>query len=76
MIDGFIRPIFQKLDLKFCGLDIIIGRDGKMYLLEVNTQIGFFHLVKDNGEDVLINIYKKVLNSIWNIYGTQIFWRP
>jgi len=56
----FISPIFDKFELNFAGLDIIIGKDSKIYLLEVNTQIGFANFVKDNGEKPLIEFYEKI----------------
>jgi glutathione synthase/RimK-type ligase-like ATP-grasp enzyme len=64
LIDRFsklIQLVFSKLDIMFAGLDIIIDTKGEMYLLELNAQPGFNHLVQDNGDEPLIAMYTKIL---------------
>jgi len=62
-IKDFIKPIFKEFQLNYAGLDIVMGKDGKYFLLEINTQIGFASFVRDNGEKTLIEMYSKILKQ-------------
>jgi glutathione synthase/RimK-type ligase-like ATP-grasp enzyme len=66
-MSDFIAPIFNELDINYAGLDVILGRDGKFYLIEVNTLIGFSHFVKDNGDAPIIDLYENILAKSFNL---------
>ncbi len=63
-IDHFIQPLFSALDLEYGGLDVAIDTDGKLWLLEINTHPAYDHLVKNEGEEVLVGLYRKVLGYL------------
>ncbi|MBI2474327.1 MAG: hypothetical protein HYV68_01370 [Candidatus Taylorbacteria bacterium] len=63
----FIAPIFNELKLDFTGLDVILGRDNKFYLIELNTSIGFAHFVKDNGDEPIVDLYRTILSEAFNL---------
>lgn len=60
-LSDFIKPIFEILDLKYAGLDIIFDAQGTPYLLEINTKPGFSYYIKDNGDAELVKMFKKIL---------------
>lgn len=60
-IQKFINPVFTKLDVVFAGFDIMLDQNDVLWLIEINTNLGFEYLTRDNGEEVLIDLYKKML---------------
>jgi glutathione synthase/RimK-type ligase-like ATP-grasp enzyme len=63
-IKSFIAPIFSVLDLVYGGLDIAIDKQGKMWLFEINTGPAYDHFVQGTNQDILVNLYKKILNLL------------
>ena len=63
-IKKFIQPIFSTLDLEYGGLDIVVDSDGVMWLLEANTNPAYNHLVEHTNQDVLVELYEKILTYI------------
>jgi len=63
-IDTFITPVYEKLDIQYGGFDIGMDDKGYFWLIEINTQPGYNLLVRDNGEEVLIDLYRQILNGI------------
>lgn len=59
-----IDPIFNLLDLEFGGIDIILGTDDSLHVIELNTHPGFTYFVKDNEEEVLVEMYTKILQEL------------
>lgn len=60
-IRKFIEPVFAKLDIVFAGFDIMLDQNNKLWLIEINTNLGFEYFARDNGEELLIDLYKKML---------------
>lgn len=65
-INTFIKPIFGKFNIQFAGLDVILDSTGKLFLLEINSKPGFSYFAKDNGEDLLIQMYTNIFTLIQN----------
>lgn len=63
----FISPIFSKLPLAYCGLDVIEDCEGKLYLIEINGSPGFDLFTRDNGDEAVVDLYKKILKVLTNI---------
>lgn len=61
---SFLQPIYQRLDLKYAGADIAVDASGKLWLLELNSQPAYDHLVASSGEKPLINLYEKILSFL------------
>ena len=62
-IRDFVKPVSAILDLGFVGMDIILDNEGKFWLLEINTAIGFEHFIKKYGEEPVIDLYKNILKN-------------
>ncbi len=63
-IADFIAPIFDTIPLSWGGLDVAIDRGGKLWLFELNSHPGFSYFIKDNGQAMVIELYKKALKNL------------
>lgn len=63
-IEDFIQPIFQEIEVKYAGLDIAIDKNGEFWLIEINSHPNYEIFVRDNGEEIIINIFKDILNNL------------
>ncbi len=63
-LQKFISPIYEKLSLKYAGLDIARDKNGDFQLIEINTQPGFSYFINDNGEEELIKMFEKILSDL------------
>lgn len=59
-----IAPLFTKLDLEFGGIDLILDANDQFQIIELNTHPGFTYFVKDNEEEVLVEMYTKILQEM------------
>ena len=62
-IEKFAQPIFQEINLTYCGLDIVIDKQGKYWLIEINSGPGFGLFVKDNSFEMLVDVFAKMLQD-------------
>ncbi|MEI7603959.1 MAG: hypothetical protein WCJ19_02995 [bacterium] len=62
-LESFLSPLFDKFDLKFCGFDIAVDRDGNLSMIEMNSKPWFDKFVLYNGERPLIDMYKYILQN-------------
>ena len=58
----FIRPIFDVIRVGWVGFDIIKGEDGNSYLIELNSAPKFNHVIEENGQSCVIDMYEKTLS--------------
>jgi glutathione synthase/RimK-type ligase-like ATP-grasp enzyme len=63
-LNDFLLPIYKEFNLNYAGFDIGLDKEGKLWLIEVNTHPGFGYFVKDNGEDELVTMFKRILKSL------------
>jgi glutathione synthase/RimK-type ligase-like ATP-grasp enzyme len=59
-----IDPLFPILGLEFGGIDIILGKDRTLQIIELNTHPGFSYFVRDNGDEPLIDMYQEILRRV------------
>lgn len=57
----FAEPIFDKLNLGFVGLDIIVDINGDWHLIELNSSPKFTHFIQHNGENQVVEMYRTIL---------------
>ena len=62
-IEDFIAPIFDKFDLVYGGLDLILDPNHNWWLIEVNTQPGFRKFLQDNPSQNLTEMYRQILEK-------------
>jgi len=60
-IDDFARPIFNTIDLDYAGLDIVVDNQNKYWLIELNSHPSYSIFIRDNGEEIVIKIFEKML---------------
>jgi len=63
-IQEFINPIFSQIDLVYSGLDIIIDIQDKMWLVELNSQPVFRKFIEENNQQIVVDMFKRILSSI------------
>jgi len=60
-IDDFIKPIFQKMPITYVGLDVALDDQNNYWLIEANSHPNFDICIRDNGEEVIIDLFQKML---------------
>ncbi len=65
-LSDFIAPIFSRLPISFCGIDIIQNKTGDLRLIEINGSPGFEHFCNDNGDEDIVKLYQKILHCLTN----------
>ena len=58
------KPLFEKLEIPFCGVDIVKSRNGEYVLIEANSSPGFDHIIKHQGNKRIIALYEQILKSL------------
>ncbi|WP_392535382.1 RimK family alpha-L-glutamate ligase [Nostoc sp. C117] len=63
-ISNFARPVFEELDLNYAGLDIVLDRDNKYWLIEINSHPNYTIFTRDNGKQHVLKVFEKMLISL------------
>lgn len=63
-IRDFCAPLFTKLMIHFCGLDIAQDKTGKLWLIEGNSSPGFDHIIRHEGDKLVVQLYEKMLRQL------------
>ncbi len=66
-IESFAQPIFSEIPISYTGLDIIIDKSGKYWLLEINSSPGYKAFLQDNDYTILVDMFKDILSQWGNI---------
>lgn len=62
---NFTHSMFQRKDIPYCGLDITLDTDNKMWLIEANTSPGFeYFLQNPQGKSLLRGLYTKMFIAL------------
>ena len=61
---AFCKPLFKKLCIPFCGLDIAVDKSGEFWLLEANAAPGFAHIIEDGGGHEVVRLYRNMLEML------------
>lgn len=62
----FLAPLPDILELGFSGLDILQDEAQRLWLLEINSQPDFALFIRDNGDDRIVTIYRRLLQRLQN----------
>ena len=63
-LQTFCAPLFAKLMIPFCGLDIAQDKQGRLWLIEANSSPGFDHIIKHEGQEHVIQLYETILRQL------------
>jgi glutathione synthase/RimK-type ligase-like ATP-grasp enzyme len=63
-IEQFIQPIYTELPIVYAGLDVAIDTEGKYWLIEINSHPNYDIFTRDNGDTLVIELFKKMLASL------------
>lgn len=63
--DKFVQPMLKQKDIPYCGLDIVLDKDNKMWLIEGNCSPGFGYLLQNpKGESLLKGLYTEMFKTL------------
>ena len=65
-LKSFCAPIFDKLMIPFCGLDVVKDKAGEYWLIEANSSPGFDYIIEHEGPGIVISLYENILSAIKN----------
>jgi len=66
-LEKFGQKLSNRKTIPYIGLDIVIDSKDEMYILEANSRPGFsYFLQAENSEELLLNLYIKMLRKIKN----------
>ena len=65
-IHKFCEPMFQKMMIPFCGLDVALDENDNWWLIEANSAPGFSKIVAHGGEHKVIAMYEQMLAFLSN----------
>jgi len=63
-ISDFIAPVFDELSLKYGGFDVVIDEGDQWWLIEINSHPNFDIFIRDNDENIIVDLFKKLLLSL------------
>ena len=66
-IHKFIEPIFKTLGSFWCGLDVLIDQNEKIWLIELNTSPGFSYYLESNILQSTADLYRGALTKYFNL---------
>jgi hypothetical protein len=70
-IHHICAPLFTRIPLRFCGLDIARDSAGQFWLIEANAAPGFDRLVQDGGGEYAIELYEAILRTLFGLSGSH-----
>lgn len=63
--DKFIQPMLTQKDIPYCGLDVALDKDNKMWLIEGNCAPGFgYFLQNPKGKELLKGLYMEMFKTL------------
>ncbi|PIE41371.1 MAG: alpha-L-glutamate ligase [Gammaproteobacteria bacterium] len=63
-LSEFCAPLFDKLMIPFCGLDIARDHLGRLWLIEANSSPGFEYIIEGEGEEIAVRLYENILRTL------------
>lgn len=60
-IDAFLSASQTARGFEYCGFDVVVDTAGTYWLLEVNGWPGTEHITKHAGDDVMVDVWKRIL---------------
>lgn len=65
VFDKFVQPMLAQKNIPYCGLDIALDQENKMWLIEGNCSPGFSYFLQNpKGPELLKGLYTKMFQSL------------
>jgi D-alanine-D-alanine ligase-like ATP-grasp enzyme len=62
-LQQLVDTVHSKWPIKYAGLDVIEDRNGQLWLIEINSSPALAYFIRDNGSELVKNLYRKILKS-------------
>ena len=62
-IESFSQPIFSAIPITYTGLDIILDKQGILWLLEINSSPSYRSYIQHNDPQFLVDMFKFILSQ-------------
>ena len=63
-IEDFVKPVFDEIAINYAGLDIALDKNGKYWLIEINSSPNYDIFVRDNDRQIVVTMFKGLLESL------------
>lgn len=63
-MEDFIKPVFERLPINYGGFDIARDKSGKLWLIEINSNPNYGIFIRDNSEQLVVEVFEKLLKSL------------
>ena len=60
----FLEPVWARMDLGYAGFDVLEDGDGKLWLLELNSQPRFKNLIESGEREAVVRLYRRLLSRM------------
>lgn len=64
VLQDFCTPVFEKMAIPYCGLDVARDKSGQHWLIEANSSPGFDFIARGDGGAAVLALYKNVLTRL------------
>lgn len=65
-VSNFVAPIFDKIRLKYAGLDIIVDHEQQWWLIEINSAPAFGYYLENNSDQKVVELFSKIFSDLKN----------
>jgi glutathione synthase/RimK-type ligase-like ATP-grasp enzyme len=63
-IEAFVKPVFAEITINYGGFDIAVDKNGKYWLIEINSSPNYDIFVRDNDRQIVVTMFKDILASL------------
>jgi glutathione synthase/RimK-type ligase-like ATP-grasp enzyme len=63
-IEAFVKPVFAEITINYAGFDVALDKNGKYWLIEINSSPNYDIFVRDNDRQIVVTMFKNILERL------------